>query len=148
MWIRKILIVVSVSLFIAYYLSFFLKYSKSENIKTTPNVTHTVDWAPKKEAIDNWENTAPFIHCPHGSNRRVELFAKLNSLASSNTSSFCSCPTDVTFLLVTNMAADVFPVSEQLYQLCGCRYVHIRLDRTVWPSWQWSYKVSLVAQAN
>ena len=58
-----------------------------------------------------------------------------------NVSDFCSCPEELTFLLVTNMAGDKFPVAEQLYHLCGCRYVHIRLDKTAWPGWQWSYKV-------
>jgi len=63
-------------------------------------------------------------------------------------SSFCTCPEEVTFILVTNMFADKFPVSEQLYKLCGCRYVHIRLleNKTAWPGWQWSYKVSPILQ--
>ena len=81
------------------------------------------------------------VHCPHGSDRRSELLDKLNKLVAANVSDFCSCPEELTFLLVTNMAGDKFPVAEQLYQLCGCRYVHIRLDKTAWPGWQWSYKV-------
>ena len=144
MWIRKIVIVLTFLLLIKFGLYINLKYSKGENMKTSRNISHAVDWAPKQKAKDNWKNTAPFLHCPHQSDRRVELLAKMNSLASSQNSSFCSCPTDVTFLLLTNVAADVSPVAEKLYQLCGCRYVHIRLNKTAFPvPWQLIYKVGL-----
>lgn len=74
------------------------------------------------------------------------MLDKLEKLVATNLSDFCSCPEELTFLLVTNMAADKFPVAEKLYQLCGCRYIHIRLDKTAWPGWQWSYKVSPIIQ--
>ena len=113
-------------------------------VRKSPDIEHEKDWRPPQIAIDTWENTAPFLHCPRGSNRKAELMNKLKSLVASNTSSFCSCPTEVTFFLVTNMATGVLPVSEQLYQLCGCRYVHIRLNATLWPGWQWIYKVGII----
>ena len=104
-----------------------------------------VDWRPDQALIDKWENTAPFMHCPRGSNPKADVMMKmkLKNLIASNSSNFCTCPAAVTFLLVTNRPSTVVPVSEQLYQLCGCRYVHIRLNATLWPGWQWIYKVGV-----
>jgi hypothetical protein len=72
-----------------------------------------------------------------------EIMGELKNLFAANSSSFCTCPMDVTFFIITNLGGDKAPVSEQLYQLCGCRYVHIRLNTTVWPGWQWIYKVTI-----
>ena len=68
---------------------------------------------------------------------------KLKNLVAANSSSFCTCPIEVTFIIITNLGGDKAPVSEQLYKLCGCRYVHIRLNTTVWPGWNWIYKVTM-----
>ena len=66
---------------------------------------------------------------------------ELDDLVAANSSSFCSCPMEVTFLLVTNMAEGEYPVSEQLYKLCGCNYIHIRLNETTaWLGMTWNYK--------
>ena len=128
------------------YLSWVSTPSLTNNVhdRLSPGISHSQDLAPSHQSINSSENGAPFIHCPHGSHRRIELLDKLKYLVASNMSSFCTCPEEVTFILVTNMFADKFPVSEQLYKLCGCRYVHIRLleNKTAWPGWQWSYKVS------
>ena len=137
-----LLICVLILLSLQFRLLWYSSVSDTGQARKSPGISHAQDWAPSQQDIDYWENRAPMVHCPHGSDRRVEILGKLKQVLASNTSSFCSCPSEVTFLLVTNMAGDKFPVSEQLYQLCGCRYVHIRLDnRTAWPGWQWSYKV-------
>ena len=123
------------------YQLWYSSVSDPHKMQRSPGVSHAQDWAPPQDDIDYWENRAPMVHCPHGSDRRSGMLDKLNKLVAANVSGFCSCPEELTFLLVTNMAGDKFPVAEQLYQLCGCRYVHIRLDKTAWPGWQWSYKV-------
>ena len=118
--------------------------SDSEQASQSPSISHAQDWAPDKKTIDDWKNKAAFLNCPIGSDRRKELLGKLNNLATSKVNNFCTCPQEVTFLVMTNMPADVFPVSEQIYRLCGCKYVHIRLDnKTAWPGWQYSYKVCI-----
>ena len=115
----------------------------TEQISRHPNISYEHDWKPSQKALDYWENKASIVHCPHRSDRRTELLEKLEYLVATNESS-CVCPSEITFFLVTDIATHKIPVSEKLYQLCGCRYVHIRLDnKTEWPGWQWSYKVQI-----
>ena len=112
-----------------YYLSTIRKADnkQSQSIQAPNNSSSGPDWVPSQESLDTWRNTAPLVHCPHGSDRRQEMLDKLKSLIASNSSNFCTCPTEVTFLLLTNKASQFLPVSEQLYRLCGCKYVHFRL---------------------
>jgi len=149
MWTnRSIVFIISAIILSGYYLSTIGKSpgppdnKQSQSIQAPNSSSPGPDWAPSQEALDTWRNTAPLVHCPHGSDRRQEILDKLKSLIASNSSSFCTCPTEVTFLLLTNKASQFLPVSEQLYKLCGCNYVHIRLNSTEWPGWQLSYKVS------
>ena len=122
------------------YISFS---SSSSQVLNLPGIEHEQDWRPDQQVIDNWENNAPFAHCPRGSNRKSAFMGILKNLVAANSHSFCTCPMDVTFIIITNLGGDKAPVSEQLYQLCGCRYVHIRLNTTLWPGWKWIYKVTM-----
>lgn len=145
MWTRRlVLFYISAITLSGYYLSHIRKAKNSpvENKNQEFNSWEGLDWAPPQEALDMWQNKAPLVHCPRGSDMRKEILERLDSLVSSNSSRFCTCSADVTFLLLTNKDSDFLPVSEKMYKLCGCRYVHIRLNATEWPGWQLSYKVS------
>jgi len=105
------------------------------------------DWSPHPDELTSWINSAPMRHCPHGSDRREELLKDMQEVAALQKNSSCrDCPQDITFVFVTNLPEGESPLVEKLYKLCGCRFVHIRLSKEIWPGWQWIYKVDPVLQ--
>eukprot|EP00092_Neocalanus_flemingeri_P002618 GFUD01002805.1.p1 GENE.GFUD01002805.1~~GFUD01002805.1.p1 ORF type:complete len:310 (+),score=76.06 GFUD01002805.1:38-967(+) len=136
--------IIIILLIIATKLNLFSYKSSEAQIdiaRKSPNTSQEQEWAPQQQDIDQWENNAPFLHCPHGSDRRNEGLTKFKELVAANESSFCSCPSEVTFLLVTNLPEDQSPDSEHLYRLCGCNYAHVRLDsESAWLGMQWNFK--------
>ena len=110
----------SSSVLISQILKWYISSSSTNSqVHKSPGIEHEQYWKPDQQLIDYWENTAPFVHCPRGSNRKSEYMRKLTNLVVANSSSFCTCPMDVTFFIIsTNVDGDKAPVSEQLYQLC------------------------------
>ena len=101
-------------------------------------------WKPSEAILKSLDIKAPFIHCSPGSSRS-KCLENLNSLVKKNSSDFCNCPNNVTFLMMTNLPKDVKPLAEKLYMLCNCSYIHLRLkERHHWlgPTWNSKYKVS------
>ena len=120
------------------YLYFISNISEQPLQQPSPS-----DWSPNHDELTSWTNSAPMLHCPHGSDRRDELLKSMQDVAALRSKSSCSdCPKDITFVFVTNLAVGESPLVEKLYRLCGCRFVHIRLSKDKWPGWQWIYKVS------
>ena len=124
-------------LFVAFLLIFLYFISNISDNPLSPS-----DWSPHHEELTSWTNSAPMLHCPHGSDRRDELLKGMQDMAALKSNTSCKdCPKDITFVFVTNLQVGESPLVEKLYRLCGCRFVHIRLSKEIWPGWQWIYKV-------